>query len=321
MSGSILNPSLESNLSLVAKVFHRHILHSGGYVIGERSEELLTKFDIDNFISKSYRVSMAVLPMQYGGVFFIQKRKLLTCSVPTVRDIRDFLELIFSKIRLNVQCAIVCLLYCERLMSLSNIGITKRNWRPILLVCLLESSKMWDDLASWNVEFSQLFPIFGTEEINHLEKMFLHEMSYDLFVSGSTYARYYYALRGLRYTSENEIPENYLDIQLKKKSNRQKRSPLLHTSEAELCSRTRPSQDDEKEMLDENKMNPFKAGFVKPALVNRLEMLDDLKLKELGKGRTLPKGYNRQAHLSITRTDLIVIDSMPQIKECSEESF
>jgi len=308
MSGSILNPSLENNLNLVAKVFHSHILHSSG-CIGVKNEDLQTKFDIDNFISKSYRVSMAVLPMQYGGVFFIQKRKLLNCSVPTAKDIREFLGLIFYRIRLNVQCAIVCLLYCERLMSLRNIGITKRNWRPILLVCLLESSKMWDDLASWNVEFSQLFPCFGIEEINHLEKMFLHEMSYDLFVSGSTYAKYYYALRGLRYTHENQIPENYLDIQLKKKSYRRRRIPLQHNPEAELCSCA----------IDENNQTSPKAGLVKRTPVNRLEMLDDFKLKELGKHQRLPKGSSRRRHLSITRTDLIVIDSMPEIKEGSDE--
>jgi len=319
MSGSILNPSLENNLNLVAKVLHSHILHSSG-CIGEKNEELQTKFDIDNFISKSYHVSMAVFPMQYGGVFFIQKRKLLNCSVPTAKDIREFLGLIFSRIRLNVQCAIVCLLYCERLMSLRNIGITKRNWRPILLVCLLESSKMWDDLASWNVEFSQLFPCFGTEEINHLEKMFLHEMSYDLFVSGSTYAKYYYALRGLRYTHENEIPENYLDIQLKKKSNRRQRIPLQHNSEAELCSRAKPVQYDEKDIFDENNQTPSKERFVKLTPVNRLEMLDDLKLKELGKDQILPKESNRRTHFSITRTDLVVFDSMPEIKEGSDES-
>jgi len=216
MSGSVINPSLESNLDLVAKVFHRHILHSGGSLTDDNAE-LLTKFDIDNFVSKRYRVSMPSLSMQYAGVFFFQKRNLLKVSVPTVKDIRGFLGLIFSKVRLNVQCAIVCLIYCERLMRSKNIAITKRNWRPILIVCLLESSKMWDDLSSWNFEFSQLFPCFGTEEMNYLEKMFLHEISYDLFVSGSMYARYYYSLRGLRYTSEKDIPNNYLDIQLKKK--------------------------------------------------------------------------------------------------------
>jgi len=319
MSGSIINPSLQSNLSLVAKVFHRHILHSGGFLAGDKNVELETKFDIDNFISKSYRVSMARLPMQYGGVFFIQKRKLLNCSVPTVKDIRGFLELIFSKVRLNVQCAIVCLLYCERLMRLKNIAITKRNWRPILLVCLLASSKMWDDLSSWNVEFSQLFPCFGTEEINYLEKMFLHEMSYDLFVSGSMYAKYYYALRGLRYTNENQIPKNYLDIQLKKKSNRQERIPFQHPCEAELCSQTRPFQVDEKEMLDDHKEASSTASFAGVSPVNRSGMFDDQKLREFGNDQAQRKEYNRERQFSITRTDMIVINGMSEIREGSEE--
>jgi len=281
MSGSVINPSLESNLDLVAKVFHRHILHSGGSLTDDNAE-LLTKFDIDNFVSKRYRVSMPSLSMQYAGVFFFQKRNLLKVSVPTVKDIRGFLGLIFSKVRLNVQCAIVCLIYCERLMRSKNIAITKRNWRPILIVCLLESSKMWDDLSSWNFEFSQLFPCFGTEEMNYLEKMFLHEISYDLFVSGSMYARYYYSLRGLRYTSEKDIPNNYLDIQLKKKSSYQHQISVKYPSGAKSCLAT--SLDSKKEMLDNKESCPIDC-LDTPSPLIMTGKFDDVKLEELGSDR------------------------------------
>jgi len=309
MSGSILNPSLENNLNLVAKVFHRHILHSAGPLHNDQNEDLQTKFDIDNFIPKKYSVAMVVLPMQYGGMFSVQKRKLLKCCVPKVADIRAFLWLIFSKIRLNVQCAIVSLLYCERLMKLTNIAITKRNWRPILLVCLLESSKMWDDISSWNVEFSQLFPCFGRSEINHLEKMFLHEMSYDLFVSGVMYAKYYYALRGLRYTNDNEVPKNYLDIQLKKKAKIHQGMGSKNPLQVEICLQTRSSRDDEEEILDNKEPFP-KARLVGRSPLNRFG--------EAGYNLAKRKGYNRGKSFSITRTD-ININGMPKITEGNED--
>jgi len=217
MSGSIIKPCLEDNLNLVAKVFHRHISKADGYTKKDKNKILESKFDIDNFISKKYRSSLAVLTVNCGGAVYSQRRKLALCAVPTVKHIRKFLGLIFSKLQLNVQCAIVGLLYCERLMEQKKIAMTERNWRPILLVCLLESSKMWDDLASWNVEFSHLFPCLGIKEINRLEKMFLSEMGYDLFISGTMYAKYYFALRGLRYTNEHQIPRNYLEFKLGKK--------------------------------------------------------------------------------------------------------
>jgi len=215
MSGTISKPCLQDNVNLVSKVLHRHI--SNPDFVEDKDSVLEAKFDIDNFVSKEYRTSMVVLPVHLGGAIFVQKRKFVKCGIPTLVQVTSFLTLIFSRLRLNVQCAIVGLLYCERLMSQKKISMTERNWKPILLVCLLESSKMWDDLASWNVEFSELFPCLGIKEINHLEKMFLNEMAYDLFVSGSMYAKYYFALRGLRYTDENQIPRNYLDFQLGKK--------------------------------------------------------------------------------------------------------
>jgi len=215
MSGTISKPCLQDNVNLVSKVLHRHI--SNPDFVKDKDSVLETKFDIDNFVSKEYRSSMVVLPLHLGGAIFVQRRKFVQCGIPTLVQVTSFLTLIFSRLRLNVQCAIVGLLYCERLMSQKKISMTERNWKPILLVCLLESSKMWDDLASWNVEFSELFPCLGIKAINHLEKMFLNEMSYNLFVSGSMYAKYYFALRGLRYTDENQIPKNYLDFQLGKK--------------------------------------------------------------------------------------------------------
>lgn len=217
MSGSIIKPCLEDNLNLVAKVFHRHISKADGYTKKDKNVVLESKFDIDNFISKKFRSSIAILTVNCGGAVYSQRRKLALCAVPTVKHIRKFLGLIFSKMQLNVQCAIVGLLYCERLMEQKKIALTERNWRPILLVCLMESSKMWDDLSSWNVAFSHLFPRLGIKEINRLEKMFLSEMGYNLIVSGSMYAKYYFALRGLRYRNEHQIPRNYLNFQLGKK--------------------------------------------------------------------------------------------------------
>lgn len=56
---------------------------------------------------------------------------------------------------------------------------------------------VWQDLPSWNVEFSQIFPQFSLQSINRLERLFINQLKWDLYISSSLYAKYYFALRSL----------------------------------------------------------------------------------------------------------------------------
>lgn len=81
-------------------------------------------------------------------------------------------------------------------------------------------------MASWNIEFAELFPILGLKEINDLEKLFLTKLDYQLFVSPSIYAKYYFALRShlfcycqvklycLRQVRQSNVPKLYLDLNI-----------------------------------------------------------------------------------------------------------
>ncbi|CAM9696604.1 unnamed protein product, partial [Phaeothamnion confervicola] len=51
------------------------------------------------------------------------------------------------------------------------------------------------DLSSWNVEFSQVYPEFTLQNINRLEKTFVTQLSWNMHIEGSLYAKYYFALR------------------------------------------------------------------------------------------------------------------------------
>jgi len=212
--GTISSPDLYLNLLIVSKVIRRHISKEDGYLKNDKDTELENLFDLDNFIQKELKTCFATVGIGLGPCVYVQRRKRSSAPVPTVEQINIFLRRIFRKLSLNVECAIVALLYAERLMSQGKIAMNGRNWRPILLASILMASKMWDDLSSWNIEFSELFPIFTLKEINMLEKLFLQEINYNLFISGTEYARYYFALRGLRYTNEHKIPRHYLDFQI-----------------------------------------------------------------------------------------------------------
>ena len=51
--------------------------------------------------------------------------------------------------------------------------------------------------SSWNSEFSQVYPQFSLQAINKLEILYCKELKWNLYISSSTYAKYYFALRSL----------------------------------------------------------------------------------------------------------------------------
>lgn len=66
---------------------------------------------------------------------------------------------------------------------------------------------MWQDLSSWNVEISSIYPQYSLHAINRLERLFLHHIQWDLYISASVYAKYYFALRSL--TEKKDFRRRY----------------------------------------------------------------------------------------------------------------
>ena len=71
------------------------------------------------------------------------------------------------------------------------------NWQSILFACLVMSSKVWDDLSMWNVDFSHVRPCFTLQRINALELAVLGALRYLIKVSAGEYAKYYFLLRSM----------------------------------------------------------------------------------------------------------------------------
>ena len=94
-------------------------------------------------------------------------------------------------------CSIICLIYVERLMEVAKVPVMAKTWRPILMCGLLLASKVWQDWASWNIEFASVYPQFSLDAINKLEVKFCKMVKWDLYISSSLYAKYYFALRSL----------------------------------------------------------------------------------------------------------------------------
>lgn len=51
--------------------------------------------------------------------------------------------------------------------------------------------------SSWNIEFANIYPQYSRQAINRLEMVFVKEVKWDLYISTTTYAKYYFAIRSL----------------------------------------------------------------------------------------------------------------------------
>lgn len=134
-----------------------------------------------------------------------------TTRVPRVKKIYKFLASIFSTENLPAEVAILCLAYVERLISKTDVTLHASNWRRIVLSALILASKVWEDQAVWNVDFLSVFPSVDVRDLNLLEKNFLELIKYNVSLKGSTYAKYYFELRGLAEENDRSFPLKPLD--------------------------------------------------------------------------------------------------------------
>lgn len=112
--------------------------------------------------------------------------------------------------QLAIECILIMLIYVERLMVIGGVEIRNLNWKPIIFIGTLLASKFWEDLNFWNVDFLGVGQSYTLEGINQLESQFLALCKYNLFVSASLYAKYYFAVRDKFANKEVIVYKNIL---------------------------------------------------------------------------------------------------------------
>lgn len=160
---------------------------------------------LDIFDEKAHPLSKEAIPENYDKLN------------PEHKHIYRFIKNLFTAAQLSAECAIITLIYLERLITYAEINIHPSNWKRIVLGAVLLASKVWDDQAVWNVDYCQILRDITVEDMNELERVYLELIQYNINVPSSTYAKFYFDLRHLAEKNNFQIQMQPLDPKRAKK--------------------------------------------------------------------------------------------------------
>uniref|UniRef100_A0AAR2JLQ2 Cyclin-like domain-containing protein n=1 Tax=Pygocentrus nattereri TaxID=42514 RepID=A0AAR2JLQ2_PYGNA len=170
---TVSQPNLKSTIKCVTLAIYYHIKNRDS----DRS--------LDIFDEKKHPLSREQVPDDYSR------------TDPEHKLIYRFVRTLFSAAQLTAECAIVTLVYLERLLTYAELDICPCNWKRIVLGAILLASKVWDDQAVWNVDYCQILKDITVEDMNEMERHFLELLQFNINVPASVYAKYYFDLRSL----------------------------------------------------------------------------------------------------------------------------
>jgi len=116
---------------------------------------------------------------------------------PTLSEVVDFLSHLTDHQELAPEVGVMACTYIDRIVSYSGTSFTSYNWRRIVLGAILVADKVAEEYQVWNVDYKRSFPKMSVSDVTTLERLFLGLLRFELTVTPSLYATYYFGLRAV----------------------------------------------------------------------------------------------------------------------------
>jgi len=181
VDSTLKNPNIDEVVLSVSRVLHYHI-------VMDSIHEVPVSLDI--FDERKFPLS--------------SKKEF---PMPEADTVYQFVKAVYTSLQSSIETTVISLVYMERLLFFTNMHVSAYNWRWLFLGGYLLSLKVWDECATWNVDFCQLFPRLNVKDFNNLEREFLNAIHFNVTIKTSIYAKWYYELRSLSVRTDNNSSE------------------------------------------------------------------------------------------------------------------
>jgi len=156
--------------------------------------------------NQSQKVFLDVFEEEENPLGYDSKHNQDMISIPDIEQIHNFLKTIYDTENLSAECAVMVLIFIERLLIRTSLTLHASNWRRVCFGAIIIASKIWEDTAVWNSDFRSVFPDLKLNDLSRLEREYLKLLDFNVAIKASIYAKYYFGLRTIAERTEINFP-------------------------------------------------------------------------------------------------------------------